>query len=108
MMGSCASSKWSASIKGATDAREELRKGSMALEVYGEFAGTKTLSEKYLAERGVEIRAVAGCMVNNQIIGHAQGFNRVMKQGIKDELGNDVFDKAEQAAPVKHDQTLRH
>lgn len=94
----CASSKWSASMTGETDARKEIGKGVMALEVYGFGAGAPTAYEDYLIRRGVEVRPVAGCVVDNQIIGHAKGFNRVMKRGIREKLGGDVFDKAEQAA----------
>jgi|GEM_PF-3027154 len=61
------------------------------------FLETKTPSEKYLTKRGVEIRPVAGCVVDNQIIGHAKGFNRVMKRGIREKLGDDIFIRAEQS-----------
>lgn len=92
----CASTKVSSSRAGATDAKREIQSGSLALERYGFAAGVSTASDAYLSSLGVEIRPVAGCVVNDQIIGHASGFNRVMRRAIKDRFGTDVFERAEQ------------
>ena len=68
----------------------------LALEEYGFGAGIPTRSDEYLESLGIEIRPVAGCVVDDTVIGHASGFNRVMTKAIKARFGSDVFARAEQ------------
>jgi hypothetical protein len=85
----------SAYHKGRADARSELSKGVLAIESFGLPPPWVRLYEKILKERyGIEDRTVAGCMVNDEIIGHAKGFNEVMEREIKKRWPEDVFEQA--------------
>ena len=99
----CASTKVASSRTGASDAQTEIQFGILALERYGFGAGIPTESDAYLASLGVEIRPVAGCVVDDQTLGHADGFNRVMRRAIKDKFGSDVFKRAEQRGAPEDD-----
>lgn len=83
-----------AARRGRADARKELDSGVMALEVCGYGLGPPTRPEKYLAERGAQIRLVGGCMPSDEVLGHSEGFNEVMIEGMKKKLGSDVLIRA--------------
>jgi len=90
----CATVRWQAAHRGRDDAKKELESGVMALEVCGLALGPPTPSEKYLSKRGVQIRLVGGCMPSDETIGHAEGFNQEMTDGIKKKLGTDILIRA--------------
>ena len=92
----CSFTKLSSSRVGAADAQLEIQSGTLALEEYGFGAGLPSVSDDYLSSLGVEIRPVAGCLVDDEIIGHASGFNREMRREIKDRFGSNVFKLADQ------------
>jgi hypothetical protein len=87
----CATVRWQAAHRGRDEAKKELQSGVMALEICGLALGPPTPSEKYLSKRGVQIRLVGGCMPSDETIGHAEGFNQVMTDGIKKKLGSDIL-----------------
>ena len=78
-----------AAQKGKSDALEEISKGNLVLEAYGIKRITRpSENEVLLEEHGIEIRYVAGCVVDNKIINHAKGFNKVMKKAIQEQHEN--------------------
>ena len=86
---SCVSTKTSAIRQGEADAQKEVSEDNLAFEIYGlRTANKPSKSDESLKSRGIELRPVAGCIVNDEIIGHAQGFNRVMKKAIQDKYKN--------------------
>jgi len=81
---------FAAYARGRADARRDIRAGRLAVEVSGLGAGSlvKPLKERY----GVETRVVAGCVVDDTIMGHERGYNIVSAAEIKRRLGVDILD----------------
>jgi hypothetical protein len=95
----------SAYHKGRADALSELNKGVLAVESFGLPPAWVRLYEKILKEKyGIEDRTVAGCMVNDEIIGHAKGFNEVMEREIKKRWTEDVFEQASNEAHKEYER----
>jgi hypothetical protein len=76
-------------LRGRADARRDLRDGHVAFEVYGFGAGgvTEPLRERYQ----VETHVVAGCVIDDQIMGHAYGYNSVSAAEAKRRTGVDLL-----------------
>jgi hypothetical protein len=76
-------------IRGRADARRDIHDGHVAVEVYGFGAGgvTKPLLERYQ----VETHVVAGCVVDDQIMGHAYGYNTISAAEAKRRTGVDIL-----------------
>lgn len=64
------------------------------MEVFGYHSAQPPPSEKYLSDRGVQMRLVGACMPADEIIWHAEGFNQVMMDGMKKKLGEDILIRA--------------
>lgn len=80
---------------GRADAKRDLAKGTLAQETYGLptiYQGEyfKLLAEKY----PIEMRPVAGCLVDDKIVGHAAGYNEIMDREIEHRFGTNILDKA--------------
>jgi hypothetical protein len=96
---------FTAYFRGRADARRDIRAGHLAVEVSGLGANefVKPLKESY----GVDARVVAGCVVNETIMGHERGYNVVSATEIKRRLGVEILDytsgepKYELAHPVQ-------
>ncbi len=85
-----------AAIQGRTDALKELEKGVLALETMGLPPVSRRAYIDLLKERhGIQLRVVAGCLVNSSITGHARGFNEVMMEEIAKRFGADALTKVE-------------
>ncbi len=88
--------------RGIKEARDKISQGKLAIETYGKPLQWRSEYNRILFERyGIENRSVAGCIVDGQILGHAEGFNSVMKKTIKQRHGKDVFDKTSAEAEAK-------
>jgi len=79
---------------GRADAQRDIQRGVLATESAGlptVWAGEydRLLKQRY----GVEDRGVAGCMVDDRIVGHMAGYNEVSNAEIKRRFGADVFDR---------------
>ena len=72
-------------MRGRADASRDIRDGRVAVEVYGFGAGgvTQPLRERYQ----VETHVVADCIVDEQIMGHAYGYNTVSAAEAKRRTG---------------------
>ncbi len=68
------------------------------MEVLGHGLGQPPASERFLSDRGVQIRLVGGCMPSDETIGHAEGFNEVMTEAMKMKLGADILVQAENSS----------
>lgn len=92
--------------RGTKDGKEELKKGALAVESFGLLAPWTPIYSRILKERyGVEERIVAGCSVDSDIIGHADGFNTVMERAITEKYGKDVF--AEAATEARSEYNMK-
>jgi hypothetical protein len=79
---------------GRDDARRDLKSGRLAVEVYGG-PGDPRRSYTYLEKlSGVEVRAVARCVVDIYIVGHASGYNCVSSAEIKRRFGTNIIDRS--------------
>ena len=78
-------------LRGRADAHRNTRDGHSAIEVSGLGAGdfAKPLRDRY----GIDTRVVAGCVVNETILGHERGYNVVSAAEIKRRLGVDILDR---------------
>jgi hypothetical protein len=84
-----------AAIQGRADALKEIAEGRLALETMGLPPVSRGAYRDILKERhGIQLRAVAGCIVNSTITGHARGFNEVMTAEIAKRFGPDALEKA--------------
>ena len=81
---------------GVQDAKKDYKAGKMQLEVYGLRKRTSPY-ETYLAKHDIKLKPVAGCVINNQIREHANGYNSTMKQLVNQRMGRDIFKEAEKA-----------
>ena len=80
--------------RGRSDARADLHAGNLATESFGKPAHYRPVYHRLLKDRyGVDSRVVAGCGVDNRIIGHASGYNEVMCAEIRRRFGKDVFER---------------
>lgn len=73
---------------GRTEAKKDVAAGIMAMEVYGFGGGgpgAQILRDRYR----IEIRPVAGCLVDEEILGHAAGYNGIAKPEIDRRVGQD-------------------
>lgn len=90
---------------GRVDAKRDLAKGILANERFGlpvlgldEHAHIVLSQEEYskfLQERfGIELRSVAGCVVNGRIYAHADGYNEIMDAEIERRFGTNFWSRA--------------
>ncbi len=80
--------------QGKAAATRELAEGKLALETYGLPPVSRRAYMDLLKQRhGIQLRAVAGCIVNSTITGHARGFNEVMMAEIEKRFGPDALTK---------------
>jgi len=93
----------SAYEKGHDDAERDLKAGRLALEIFGlpaPYFGeyTKLLLDRY----HIELHQVAGCVIDNQIAGHANGYNEVAIKEIERRYGKDILETARQEASERY------
>jgi len=84
--------------RGVRDARRDLAAGRMRMLTYGYPAGWLVDYRAALARDGIELEAVAGCMVTYELTEHARGYNAIMEKGIARLLGADYLARKRQAA----------
>jgi len=98
----------SAYTAGRADAERDLQAGRLVVEDFGfprkgqeEYAGI--LQRRY----HIEVRHVAGDIVDLKAYGHAYGYNDVSKPEIKRRFNDDVLEKAETEAAQHYDATTK-
>jgi hypothetical protein len=92
--------------QGKLDAQTDLKKGFFRIEVYGELATHPDAYSQILSKDGIELIVTAGCLVNEQILDHAKGYNAVMREAIQKKLGSDYFKKARKKAQKLENKVL--
>jgi hypothetical protein len=84
---------------GKADAQRELAQGVLAYETFGLPQPDFSEFRQVLLERyKIEVRAIAGCLIDSKILGHSSGFNQIMEAEIVRRYGKDVWDRAEAEA----------
>ena len=89
---------------GRADAEQDVCVGRLAIEVFGlpsfwESDYANILEQRY----HIQIKRVAGCCVNDQIIDHARGYNEVMEAEIQRRFGAGVLEKVEAEAEANRE-----
>ena len=96
---SCSRNESTALERGRADARADLKRGKFALEVYGMRSAVPTPYEVALKDRyQVESRPVADCVVSQEILDHARGFNETMQEAIETRYGKGTLDRVRSEA----------
>jgi hypothetical protein len=97
---------FSAYRAGRLEAQKDVAAGILAIERYGLGAGSDA---KILRERfQIEVRAIAGCVVDEKILGHAAGYNEVSEAEIDRRVGlNRVAEASEEAAELAKEEYAR-
>jgi hypothetical protein len=70
--------------------------GRYRMLVYG-LRGPVSEQDRRLAKEGVEVKAIAGCIVSDGILEGARVYNEVMREKLKVKLGRDVFTNKDDA-----------
>lgn len=87
---------------GKVDAHLDLMRGRYRIRVYGSRGANPywgLLSRKY----GIEHEVVADCVVTQEIVEEAHGYNEVMHAAIEGRFGEDIFSEARLEAELAHE-----
>lgn len=100
---------YSAYRAGEAQARKDIAAGILVIEESGLGAGGGPEVQRILLERyHIELRAVAGCVVDESIIGHEAGYNAVSEPEIDRRFGRDRVDAArEEGYQLQREQYAR-
>jgi hypothetical protein len=106
---------YSAYLAGRTEAKKDVGTGVLVIEESGFGAGGGPHVQRILRDRyGVEIRGVAGCVVNERIMGHEDGYNSVSQSEIDRRFGHERVEAAreegnrlQQAEYERYEQSIR-
>ena len=88
-LASCASHRQ----QGVRDAERDFSNGIMQLETYGLQRAEDPYRDSLL-KHGIEQKTVAGCLVDDKILEHAEGYNETMKRLINAKMGKEFFRNA--------------
>ena len=93
---------WTAYHRGHADATRDLQSGQLAVEIdglvmRGEDEYAQELRERYQ----IELRRIAGCIVDEKILAHLKGYNEISEAEIKRRFGASALKDAENRA-AKH------
>jgi hypothetical protein len=77
-------------------AEADFAAGRYRMLVYG-LRGPVSEQDRRLAKEGVEVKAIAGCIVSDGILEGARVYNEVMRGKLKAKLGRDVFTDQDEA-----------
>lgn len=85
-------------VRGRAEAERDLAAGRWRLLTYGYPAPSRELYAQALRRDGIELEAVAGCVVTEPIREHTRGYNEVMRDAIGRLLGAHYLESRAQAA----------
>jgi len=81
---------------GRSEADKDVRENRLIIEIFGlptpwdgEYA--KLLNDRY----HIQVRRVAGCIVDEKLVGHAKGYNEISESEIQHRFGGDVLEKTQ-------------
>ena len=79
-------------------AQADFTAGHYRILVYGLRASSE---DKRFAKEGVQVKPIAGCIVNDGILEGARIYNEVMREKMKAKLGRDIFDETNKTESEK-------
>ena len=80
--------KGKAAVVARQQAEADFAAGHYRILVFGMRA---TEGDKAFAKDGVEVKVIAGCVVNDGILDGARIYNEIMRAKLKAKLGRDIF-----------------
>jgi hypothetical protein len=81
---------------GRADATRDLQRNYFAVEIFGRQPVFEEQDIKLAVMRyGIHVKAVGGCVVDEDILGHAKGYNEISEPAIQRRFGKDVLLKTE-------------
>ena len=84
--------KKTAATSARKQAEADFAAGRYRTLVYG-LRTSVSEQDKRLSTDGVEVKAIAGCIVSDGILEGARVYNEVMREKLKAKLGYDIFDE---------------
>ncbi len=84
--------KKTAAATARKQAETDLAAGTYRILVFGLRMSNPPFDQR-LKKAGVQVKAIAGCVVNDGILEGARVYNEIMREKLKAKLGYDVFDK---------------
>ena len=91
---------------GRADATRDVGRGYLAVEEFGRMVVWQDDYAKIAKQRfGVHVKTVAGCIVDEEIVGHAKGYNEISEAAIKRKFGRDVLVDARVAASERWEKS---
>ncbi len=89
-------SKREAATAARKQAETDFAEGHYRMLVFG-LRAVDSAHDKRLAKEGVEVKAIAGCIVSEGILEGARVYNQVMREKLKTKLGRDIFADKDEA-----------
>ena len=96
---------WGAYYSGKIEARLDLLRGEYNIRTYGASGARRDkYQEILLREYRVKLVAVAGCIVTNELVEEAGGYNEVSEAAIEGRYGQGTLERAWHRAQQEHDR----
>jgi hypothetical protein len=93
---------------GRLEAEQDIRNGKLKYKTYGlglDWRGEPDLyKEKLWKDYGIELIAVAGCMVSDEIVENARGYNEVSLAEVEKRYGEGILDRVLKEAGAEFEQ----
>jgi len=88
-----------ASMRGSLAAHIDVARGHYVVLAYGMPPISRSEYSRLLKEKyGVEVHAVAGCIVSQSLVTYVNSYNRVVEEGAKRRFGHDIFSEEQREA----------
>jgi hypothetical protein len=96
--------------KGEMEAARDIGAGKLIIRTYGEpIVGYYPDKEILAKDYGVELKAVAGCVVSEELVENVRGYNEAQQAEIERRFGEGILGKVErQAQQVYKEYVKRH
>jgi hypothetical protein len=99
---------WMAYHRGRADATGDLQSGHLTVEIYGlAMKGEDEYARKLQERYQIELRRIAGCIVDEKILAHEKGYNELSEAEIERRFGNSTLKDAEDRAAKHWNESYR-
>jgi hypothetical protein len=90
---------------GAADAKQDLKAGRLTVLTFGlQASWSREYRDILQRVYGIELRAVAGCVVSESLVQYVNAYNEVMDPAIAARHGKDLFERVVQQARAAHER----
>lgn len=94
---------------GRAEAMKDVKENRLIIEVSGLPAPWSGEYTKYLADRyHIQLKTVAGCIVDSRIVGHERGYNEISVAEIESRFGHGFLEKTASEVQKKWQQTHKN